>query len=78
MLFKQKFHHSKNFEFLYNIERLKLIEDEKLRKHCIDLEILLKDSEYFDLNGIENFVELKILIRILYKNKTPIEYLDLV
>jgi hypothetical protein len=78
--FEQLSHHSENFGFLYNIENLKLCRDETLQKHCMDLEILLKDgeNENCDLNGIELFDELKIFWRILYKQKTSIECLDLI
>ncbi|XP_022178815.1 zinc finger MYM-type protein 1-like [Myzus persicae] len=74
--FEQLSEHSENFGFLYNIENLKLFEDETLRKHCMDLEILLKDGENCDINGIELFDELKIFCRILNKQKTSIECLD--
>lgn len=76
--FEQLSRHSENFGFLYNIENLKLFEDETLRKHCMDLEILLKDGENCDLNGIELFDELKIFCRILNKPKTSIECLNLI
>lgn len=42
----------------------------------MDLQILLKDGENCDLNGIELFDELKIFCRILNKQKTSIECLD--
>ncbi|KAL4131914.1 hypothetical protein QTP88_009146 [Uroleucon formosanum] len=76
--FEQLSQHSENFGFLYNIENLKLFEDETLRKHCMDLEILLKDGKNCDINGIELFDELKIFCRILNKQKTSIECLDLI
>lgn len=76
--FEQLSHHSENFGFLYNIENLKLFEDEKLQKHCMNLEILLKDGEKRDLNATELFDELKIFCRILNKQKAPIECLDLI
>lgn len=44
----------------------------------MDIEILLKDGENCDLNGIELFDELKIFRRILSKHKTPIKCLDLI
>lgn len=64
--------------YIGNIENLKIFEDETLRKHCMDLEILLKDGENCDINGIELFDELKIFCRILNKQKTSIECLDLI
>ncbi|XP_050524356.1 zinc finger MYM-type protein 1-like [Daktulosphaira vitifoliae] len=76
--FEQLSHHSEYFGFLYNIENLKTFDEETLRKHCMDLEILLKDGENNDINGIELFDELKIFCRILNKQMTSIECLNLI
>lgn len=37
--FKHMSHRSGNFEFLYNIDNLKLFQDETLRKHCMDRKV---------------------------------------
>ncbi|KAL4088902.1 hypothetical protein QTP88_023985 [Uroleucon formosanum] len=58
--FEQLSQHSENFGFLYNIENLKLFEDETLRKHCMDLEILLKDE-----STCGSFPNISIALRIL-------------
>ncbi|KAL4153598.1 hypothetical protein QTP88_001431 [Uroleucon formosanum] len=73
--FERLSQHSENFGFLYNIENLKLFEDETLRKHCMDLEILLKDEENVmdqdtalsvtsvtmsEFSGVENNIQLEI------------------
>lgn len=39
--FQQLDHHSNNFGFLYDVHKLKSIDDVELRKHCMDLQILL-------------------------------------
>lgn len=52
---------------------MQLFENEILLKHyMVDLEILLKNGESYDLNGIELFDELKIFYSILNKQKTSI------
>ena len=54
------------FGFLFNFEKLKALDDNSLKKYCLNLEIFLKHDVYYDINGLE-------LINIYIKAETSCE-----
>ena len=71
--------YSNNFGFIYNIEKLKLLDDDSLQKHCLNLENFLKHDMLSDIDGLDLYSELKILKEIInVEIKTPLEILDFI
>uniref|UniRef100_A0A8C5Q8G0 TTF-type domain-containing protein n=1 Tax=Leptobrachium leishanense TaxID=445787 RepID=A0A8C5Q8G0_9ANUR len=75
--FEQLQHHSRHFQFLYNIQQLKDVPQETLMKNCLDLQDVLtdKNSEDSDLDGAQLCEELAILAPILKPAMTPVQIL---
>jgi len=49
-----------NFGFLYNVGKLKYMDDELLMNHCKDLQILLTDGSSRDFDAVDMYSELII------------------
>ena len=65
------------FGFLFNITKLKSLDDDSLQKYCLKLEYFLKHDVYYDINGLDLFSELKFVKEILQiKDYTPIDILN--
>ena len=64
------------FGFLFDINKLKSLDDDNLKKYCLNLECILKHDSCSDIDGIDLFSELKILREILdNKIQTAVETL---
>jgi hypothetical protein len=57
--FKQLAEHN-NFGFLYNIQTLRSMTADNMKKHCMDLELLLQDGDSTDINRMDLFHEIRI------------------
>ena len=49
------------FGFLFNFEKLKALDDNSLKKYCLNLESFLKHDAYYDINGLDLYSELIVL-----------------
>ena len=48
-----------------------------MKKYCINLEIFLKFNEYFDIDDLDLFLELKVVRKVLREEiSTPIKVLS--
>lgn len=59
--FEQLKSYEEMFGFLFDIKRLKLLDDDDLKQSCLNLEQFLKHGEHSDIEGIDLFGELKVL-----------------
>ncbi|KAF5797875.1 putative transcription factor and/or regulators TTF-type(Zn) family [Helianthus annuus] len=78
---KTRFDQFKMFEsifgFLFSIKKLKLLDDNTLKQHCINLENSLKHDTSIDIDGLDLFEELKVLRHIIHLEcETPINILN--
>jgi hypothetical protein len=55
--------------FLFDVKKLTSLNYDNLKKYYINLEGFLKPDNFFDLNGIDLFSDLKVLQEILPKEK---------
>jgi hypothetical protein len=70
--------HNDNFGFLYNIQTLRSVNANNLKKHCMDLDLLLQDSDARDVNGMDLCHEIRIFCQIVdLSYTTPIQCLRL-
>ena len=77
--FEQLKMYKDNFGFLYNVEKLKLLDDDNLKKNCLNLEDFLKHDMLSDIDGLDLFSELQVLKEIINVDiKTPLETLDFI
>ena len=53
------------FDFLFSSRKLKSLDDNSLKEHCLNLECSLKYNNYSDIDGLDLFSELKILKEIV-------------
>ncbi|XP_042386310.1 uncharacterized protein LOC121977979, partial [Zingiber officinale] len=68
-----------NFNFLYDVEKLKLLDDEFLKIKCLNLENFLTHDMLSDIDGLDLFLELKVLREIINPElKTALEVLNLI
>ena len=49
------------FGFPFNFTKLKSLNDDSLQKYCLKLESFLKHDIYYDIGGLDIFLELKVL-----------------
>ena len=49
------------FGFLFNFEKLKALDDNSLKKYCLNLESFLKHDIYYDIDGLDLLSELTVL-----------------
>jgi hypothetical protein len=56
--FKQVEEYASNFSFLHDVKRLKEMNDDDLKTHCMDLHIVLSDEDSHDMNSVDLFSEL--------------------
>ena len=57
--------------------KLKSLDEDSLQKYYLKLESFLKHNLYYDINGLDLFLELKVLKEILQiKENTPISILN--
>ncbi|XP_026453355.1 zinc finger MYM-type protein 1-like [Papaver somniferum] len=67
--FKQFQAYEETYGFLFNIEKLRSLDDSTLRNSCVKLEKYLSYEMEFDINGDELYTELKVL-RSFLPNET--------
>ena len=58
-----------NFWYLFDVKKLTLLNYDNLKMYYVNLEGFLKSDNFFDLNGINLFLDLKVLQEILPKEK---------
>ena len=58
-----------NFQYLFDMKKLTLLNYNNLKKYYVNLEGFLKPDNFFNLDGIDLFSHLKILQEILSKKK---------
>ena len=58
-----------NFLYLFDVKKLTSLNYDNLKKYYVNLEGFLKPDNFFDLNGIDLFSDLKVLQEILPKEK---------
>lgn len=68
---KQFQEYSDNFGFLYDTLKLKSLSLDQLKKHCNDLDLLLRSGEMRDIEGDELYNELRFL-RPSLPNNVPL------
>ena len=65
------------FGFLFNFEKLKSLDNDSLKKNCLNLECFLTYETYSDIDGLDLFSELKVLEEVLQINdNSPINVLN--
>ncbi|XP_010513617.1 PREDICTED: uncharacterized protein LOC104789647 [Camelina sativa] len=75
--FDQLQSYEKTFGFLFDLKKLKLADDDKLKASCANLEVFLKHDTHYDIDGNDLFLELKLLKGSLPKDiKKVVEVLD--
>ena len=63
--------------FLFDFKKIKALDENELKKYCINLEIFLKFNEYFDIDDLDLFLELKVVRKVLREEiSTPIKVLS--
>ena len=63
--------------FLFNFEKLKSLDEDSLKGHCLNLEQVLKFGDLSDIDGFDLFSELRVLREVLQiKENKPIETLN--
>ncbi|KAK4720458.1 hypothetical protein R3W88_010691 [Solanum pinnatisectum] len=53
------------FSFLFSGKKLRSLDDENLKKYCLNLECSLKHNTHSDIDGLDLFSELKVLRKII-------------
>ena len=65
------------FGFWFNFEKLKALDDNSLKKYCLHLESFLKHDVYYDIDGLDLFLELKFLKEVMQIDENiPINVLN--
>jgi hypothetical protein len=59
-----------NFWYLFDVKKFTLLNCDNLKKYYDNLEGFLTPVNFFDLDGIDLFSDLKVLQEILPKEKT--------
>ena len=59
--FEQFQNYEETFGFLYDLRKLKSVNNDSLKNYCSNLEDLMKHDGVFDINGKDLFSELQIL-----------------
>jgi hypothetical protein len=57
------------FLYLFDVKKLTSLNCDNLKKYYVNLESFLKPNNFFDLDGINLFSDLKVLQEILQKKK---------
>ncbi|CAN6712277.1 unnamed protein product [Malus baccata var. baccata] len=65
--FEQFQKYEETFGLLFNLKKLKDIDNDSLKSFCINLEGFLKHGEHFDIDGNDLFIKLRILRETLPK-----------
>ncbi|KAI5316572.1 hypothetical protein L3X38_036279 [Prunus dulcis] len=68
--FQQYQEYENIFGFLFTSEKLNSLDDCDLKNSCSHLESILKNDKFFDVDGEDLFVELKVLRELLPKENT--------
>ena len=58
-----------NFWYLFDVKKLTSLNYDNLKKHYVNLEGFLKLDNFFDLDGINLFSDIKVLQEILSKER---------
>lgn len=78
-MFEQFKFYNDIFGFVFSIEKIRSLDDEKLKAYWLNLERWLKHNENSDIDGLNLFVELIILKEIMHvENNIPIIILNYV
>ncbi|KAK3226237.1 hypothetical protein Dsin_006099 [Dipteronia sinensis] len=80
---KSRFEQSKTYEnifgFLFDLNKLTSLDDDKLKECCVNLETALEYNSFSDVDSNDLFYELKVLqVVLLRETKTAIKILDFV
>ncbi|PWA52405.1 zinc finger MYM-type protein 1 [Artemisia annua] len=67
--FEQYQEYEKTFSFLFTSDKLRSLEDNDLKSCCLRFEVALKHDEVYDIDGTDLYVELKLLIHLMSKEK---------
>jgi uncharacterized protein YhbP (UPF0306 family) len=68
-----------NFLYLFDVKKLISLNYDNLKKYYVNLESFLKPNNFFDLNSIDLFSDLKVLQDILPKEiKTTTNILNFI
>ncbi|PWA64700.1 zinc finger MYM-type protein 1 [Artemisia annua] len=67
--FEQYQEYEKTFGFLFTSDKLRSLGDNDLKSCCLRLEAALKHDEVYDIDGIDLYVELKLLVHSMPKEK---------
>ena len=68
-----------NFWYLFDVKKLTSLNYDNLKKYYVKLESFLKPDNFFDLDSIDLFPDLKVLQEILPKEKkTAINILNFI
>ena len=63
--------------FLFNFEKLKSLDDDSLKKKCLNLKCFLTHETYSNIDGLDLFSKLKVLKEVLQINENfPINVLN--
>jgi hypothetical protein len=61
-----------NFWYLFDVKKLTSLNYDNLKKYYVNLEGFLKLDNFFDLNSIDLFSDVKVLQEILPKEKKTV------
>ena len=64
--------------FLFDVKKLTSLNYDNLKKYYVNFEGFLKPDNFFDLEGIDLFLDLKVLQEILYKKKKTTNILNFI
>ena len=67
-----------NFWYLFDVKKLTSLNYDNLKKYYVNLKGFLKLDNFFDLDGIDLFLDLKVLQEILYKKKKTTNILNFI
>ncbi|KAL5170112.1 Zinc finger MYM-type protein 1 [Glycine soja] len=75
--FEQFLQYETIFGFLFDSKKIKALDEDELKKYCINLEKFLRFNEYSDIDDLDLFSKLKVLREVLREEiSTPIEVLS--
>ena len=73
----EQFQYEDIFGFLFNFEKLKALDDNSLKKYCLNLESFLKHDVYYDIDDLDLLSELIVLKEVMQIDEnTPFNVLN--
>lgn len=76
--FKQFKWYEENFGFLFNINKIKEINDEHLMKHCKDLQNILSHGDSKDIEAVDLYTEITFFRGLVEENMTALQALGII